>query len=298
MNAAVNLPGKQAVVTGGTSGIGKGIALALAKAHVSVTILGRNKERGQQIVEEMKKLSPDGKYMFESVDAFSLDASKKFSESFQSSHDRLDYLVLSQGMATTQGFTPTTEGLDQKLCIHYFNRIAMIKDLLPLLNKTAGGSDVRVLSILSGGVHSPFAGYKEDFELKKTYSVKNAANAAGFYNDLALDSLAQENKDISFIHAAPGFVNTNWGTELPTVFRWGIRLLQPLGRSLIDCGEFMVRGLFSDDYKGKFSAMGSNGQKTSKTQKHTEEVRKDVWEKTLEVIARARGTESSEEEKN
>ena len=41
--------------------------------------------------------------------------------------------------------------------------------------------------------------------------------AAGFYNDLGLDSFARqpENKNVTFIHAAPGFVNTNWGTELP-----------------------------------------------------------------------------------
>jgi hypothetical protein len=42
--------------------------------------------------------------------------------------------------------------------------------------------------------------------LERTYSIKNAADAAGFYNDLALDSLSRENPSISFQHAAPGFV--------------------------------------------------------------------------------------------
>lgn len=42
------------------------------------------------------------------------------------------------------------------------------------------------MSILSGGVHSPFQGYKTDPELKDTYSIKNAADMAGYYNDLFL----------------------------------------------------------------------------------------------------------------
>lgn len=294
LNAKINYAGKQAVVTGGTSGIGKGIALALAKANVSVTILGRNKQRGTEIVAEMQKLSPEGKFSFEPVDAFLVSASQKFVKQFEGSHDRLDFLVLSSGMATTQGFTPTPEGIDEKLSIHYFNRIALAQEFMPLLTKTAKDSDVRVLSILSGGVHSPFA-YKEDFDLKKTYSVKNAANAAGYYNDLGFDSLAQENKDVSFIHAAPGFVNTNWGTEFPTLLRWGVRLLQPLGRSIADCGEFMVRGLFADEYKTGFHCMGSNGQKANTTNAHTEDARKDVWARTKEVIKKALGEEKKEE---
>jgi hypothetical protein len=36
----------------------------------------------------------------------------------------------------------------------------------------------------------------------------------GFYNDIALDSLARENPNIAFVHAAPGLVASNWGTEL------------------------------------------------------------------------------------
>ena len=59
-------------------------------------------------------------------------------------------LVLTQGMATIQGFTPTPEGLDQKLTLHYFSRIAFIEALLPALRNSG---DARVLSVLSAGIH-------------------------------------------------------------------------------------------------------------------------------------------------
>jgi hypothetical protein len=72
---------------------------------------------------------------------------------------------------------------------------------------------------LSAGVHSPYKGYEEDIELKKKYSIKNAADAGGFYNDIGLDSLSLEHPNVGFIHACPGFVNTRWGTEFPAVVR-------------------------------------------------------------------------------
>jgi len=41
----------------------------------------------------------------------------------------LDYVVTTAGIATTQGYTPTVEGIDQKLAVHYFGRIAFIREL-------------------------------------------------------------------------------------------------------------------------------------------------------------------------
>ena len=87
------------------------------------------------------------------------------------------------------------------------------------------------MSILSAGIHSPYSDFKTDFELKTNYSIKNAADATCFYNDLALDSFseASDNKAIKFIHVAPGFVRSNWGTEMPWYIRGPLRLIQLLG---------------------------------------------------------------------
>ncbi len=40
------------------------------------------------------------------------------------------------------------------------------------------------------------------------------ALVSGFYNDIAFDSFSRENPNIAFVHAAPGLVASNWGTEL------------------------------------------------------------------------------------
>jgi hypothetical protein len=73
--------------------------------------------------------------------------------------------------------------------------------------------------------------------LKVGYSVKNAADGAGFYNDCFLDCMAGREENICFGHAAPGFVRTKWGTEMPWVLRMVIRPMQAaFGRDKVKCG--------------------------------------------------------------
>ena len=51
-----DLAGRVAVVTGGNGGIGRGIALGLGGAGASVAVLGRNAEKNQRVLSELKKI--------------------------------------------------------------------------------------------------------------------------------------------------------------------------------------------------------------------------------------------------
>jgi len=167
--------------------------------------------------------------------------------------------------------------------------MALIDALLPLLRAAPSSY---VLSVLSGGVHSPYDAYATDPEMKENYSLKNAAHCAGFYNDLGLDSFARqpENRNITFIHSSPGFVNTNWGTELNCFLRLAVRAIQPLATSIDDCGEFMCLPILSSaTYPPKeprqIVLIGAKGDPVSKTAKHDEAI-SAVWQHTQEVLAR------------
>ena len=68
-----------------------------------------------------------------------------------------------------------------------------------------------------------------------------------------MDSLSRENAGITFIHSAPGFVRTNWGTELSPFLRAWVRILQTaFAKPAEDAAEFMCDGLFADEWKGGF----------------------------------------------
>ena len=51
-----DLTGSVAIVTGGNRGIGRSIALGLAQAGAAVAILGRNPEKNQQVLAELKAI--------------------------------------------------------------------------------------------------------------------------------------------------------------------------------------------------------------------------------------------------
>ena len=56
----MNLKGKNAIITGGGSGLGKAVAIALANEGVNIGITGRNEENLKNTAEEIKKFKIDG----------------------------------------------------------------------------------------------------------------------------------------------------------------------------------------------------------------------------------------------
>ena len=283
--AAGKFPGRRAVVVGGTSGIGCAIALRLAQADFCVTVVGRNAAVGAEVVAEMRAAGGRD-HEFVACDSQLIANAYTFGNTYASKHDSLDVLVMTQGIATMQGRTETSEGLDQKLALHYYSRMAFVDALLPLLRRS---TSPRVLTVLSAGVHNPYARYSSDPDLKQ-YSLAEAANSAGFYNDIAMDSLSRqpENSNIVFVHAAPGFVNTNWGKELNAVLRAFVRFIQPLGRRPRDCAEFMCSVLLQPRQPG-FLLMGANTQVVRITNLH-DAAREAVWAHTVEVLGRVKRT--------
>ena len=301
-----------AVVCSPTSGIGQACAIRLAEQGYNVIAIGRERPgRAEAVKDQLTKASKtaldgilSGKeegnvvelpmHEFYPCDAFSLSSIQNTTKAILQKHPVIDALVMTQGMATTQGFTPTPEGNDEKMTLHYYSRMAMIQGLLPGLRKSKNAPVV--LSVLSGGVHSVYKHYKEDPLLKKHYSIANAANAAGFYNDLCLDhyALDSRNTNISFIHSSPGFVNTNWGSEFGVVLRSMVRVLQPLGRKASDCAEYLLGPtvfnvshgghLFKAKDEGGVYIYGENGQVKGLTKEHGKEAREFIWAHTKQIM--------------
>ena len=54
-NQGLDLTGRTAAIAGGSQGIGAATAKRFAQAGADVYIVGRNAERGQQVVDELKK---------------------------------------------------------------------------------------------------------------------------------------------------------------------------------------------------------------------------------------------------
>jgi NAD(P)-dependent dehydrogenase (short-subunit alcohol dehydrogenase family) len=92
------LSGKTAVVTGGTSGLGAASALALARAGAKVVIGGRNAERGERVVEEIR--AAGGEAELEVADIADAGHALDFAERVLARHNHVDILVNAAGVFT------------------------------------------------------------------------------------------------------------------------------------------------------------------------------------------------------
>jgi NAD(P)-dependent dehydrogenase (short-subunit alcohol dehydrogenase family) len=282
-NDAADLTGKHALVVGGTSGCGKGVALVLSRRGCSVTLVGRDAERAAEAAKQIQEASPsDCPCEFIQCDVRSFASIKQACNAFAASHDSLDILSLSCTRGGIQGYRPTAEGFDERLMTMYLGRFAWVHCLLPLLQRSECGG--RVLSILSAGHHQPHTKWGSDF-LTVGCGMVGRTHAAGFYSDCAVLALAALHPSLTFVHIFPGFVNTNWYLELPTGIRCLTRLaMKGGGKSLEDCGEWMAFPLLHPDHARGGFLLTEHAEREKPTKLSDSETCAAIWQKSVEVF--------------
>lgn len=105
MPYAIDLSGRVALVTGGTSGIGLATASKLATAGARVVICGRNPERGAAAAAEVGELGP---VSFLRADVSDDDQVQALIRAIMEEHGRLDIAVNNAGNAESVDRSATT----------------------------------------------------------------------------------------------------------------------------------------------------------------------------------------------
>jgi NAD(P)-dependent dehydrogenase (short-subunit alcohol dehydrogenase family) len=147
----MNTKNKIALITGGSRGLGKNMALAIAKKGIDVVLTYHtNKEAADDVVAEIQSLG-------QKAAAFQLDTSNTalFDDFFkelttylqeQTGSPNFDYLVNNAGTALYALATETTEKqLDATFNIHYKGVFFLTQKALPFMNDGGG-----IINISSG----------------------------------------------------------------------------------------------------------------------------------------------------
>jgi len=90
-----NLEGKNAVISGGSQGIGRGIALSLANFGANITVIGRNKHLLEETIELTKEIGGNCEAYI--VDVGDRTAINEFFTEYIGKHNSLDIYVNNAG---------------------------------------------------------------------------------------------------------------------------------------------------------------------------------------------------------
>jgi NAD(P)-dependent dehydrogenase (short-subunit alcohol dehydrogenase family) len=278
----------RALVVGGTGGIGYAMACRIAgdSSSSSVIISGRNKPAE----------IPHANIEFRALDASSMRSIKQYTDAYKSAigKDKVDLLVLSQGILTMAGRTETPEGIDRKMALHFYGRQLLIRELLPVLK-----DDAKVVVVLDGLRGGPPAKLDfDDLDLKKHYSLGNAANYCISMTDAMVQGFAAQQKGQGaarrhFVHAYPGVVQTGIAANLPWFLRPVARAAAGLAGIPADkCAEYMLNGTrectAAREKEGLFwTCMDDKGRVVPNKPVWTDEEIKKVQEHTWKVVDEA-----------
>lgn len=160
----VDLQGKNAVITGGNSGLGYEMALELARRNANVVLACRSEPKALEAVSNIQKELPQskGKVQFMQLDTSSFKSVRAFAEAWTARHpgQRLDVLANNAGISTTplkQDFSP--EGHDLVYATNLLGSFLLTNLLEPVL-----APDARVLFTSSFASNS--GKFSTDFLLK------------------------------------------------------------------------------------------------------------------------------------
>jgi len=134
------------VVTGATGGIGRWIALGLARAGHGVVVVARDRARGDDAVAWIGAQAVSAPVELVVADLSSLAATRRAAWEIQGRHPAVDVLVNNAGVFRTRR-EETSEGHERVIAINHLAPFVLTRALLPALRAAASGGGARVVNI-------------------------------------------------------------------------------------------------------------------------------------------------------
>ncbi|XP_048193533.1 dehydrogenase/reductase SDR family member on chromosome X [Perognathus longimembris pacificus] len=220
-------PGRVALVTGGTEGIGLATARQLARLRMRVLLAGNDAARGEAAAQALREQTLNDQVEFLYLDLASQHSVRRFARDFRARGTRLDVLVNNAGVMMVPRRT-TPDGLEEHFGLNYLGHFLLTRLLLgPLRASGRPGRAARVVTVASA-THRLGYVRLDDLQGRLGYS----AHAAYAQSKLALvlftyrlqRLLEAEGGAVTANAVDPGVVDT-------ALFRhvwWGPRLAQRL----------------------------------------------------------------------
>lgn len=207
------LKGKNALITGSARGIGKSIALALAKegANIIVNDISAMKEEAEKTANEIKTLNVNAEFFAGDVSNF--ESIKEMSNKIQEKYKKIDILVNNAGITkdrTLKKMVP--DEWNPVININLTGMYNVTHNILPLIPE--GGRIINMASIVGIGGNFGQCNY-----------AASKGGVIGFTRSLSKE-LGKSGITVNAI--APGFIESPMTEKIPLLQREALLQLIPL----------------------------------------------------------------------
>ena len=204
---------KTILITGATDGIGKHLAKKLASEGHHVILHGRNTQKLELALQEVRAVSLRGRVFSYLTDFSKLDDVYRFVEEIKRDFQSIDVLFNNAGLYAGKERKASAENVELTFMLSVLVPYILTTELSPLLEKAADG---RVINTSSYMHH--FAKVKDlDFGFETNYNPGLAYNNSKLYTIWMTRYLARDfflrGSNITINSYHPGLISTNLGSD-------------------------------------------------------------------------------------
>ena len=279
-----SLNNKTVVISGATNGIGKAAAIELSKENPKLLFTYRNQNLADELLAEIKDISPNTQIHSVYCDFSDQDSIKKCTNEINDLCANIDVLINNAGVVNTS-YHETGEGIENTFAVNHLGYF-LFTNLL--LQKLKGDDETRIVNV-SSAAHSFVKEIQwEDINFKnnfgqglRPYGQSKLANLL-FTRYLAI-KLSTDNISVNAIH--PGGVNTSLGSQNKAWYSKPLRLmLRPFFRSPLKGAESIIYLATKQDdgVTGEYF-VDSKIAKSSTYSKNLEEAHK-LWDLSEKLV--------------
>lgn len=196
------------VVTGGNAGIGKGIAIELAKQQAHVVIVSRNQEKGEQAIADIQQVVPGSHVALVVGDLGTIAGVQQLAQTLLEKFPYIHVLINNAGVWMTQREL-NLDGLEVTFMVNHLAPFILTNRLLPRLQASAPARIVNVNAALyvNGRFDLQQTPYGHDFHRLRTYANTKLGNI--FYTQEMARRIAGSGVTVNAVH--PGVIRTDLG---------------------------------------------------------------------------------------
>jgi len=209
------------VVTGVTSGIGKALALGLAKSGESLVLVARDAERGNRVEQEIKSQTQNPNIELVLSDLSSLSSVRNAAAIIKSKHENIDVLINNAGIYKKRREI-SVDGFELMFATNYLGPFLLTQLLLdPLMNS----GSARILNISAPSTTQPDF---DDLQGERKFNSLTTFGATKMMNLLFTFELARrlENTGVIVNAIHPGLVRSSLMNEASAPLRFFLRLAE------------------------------------------------------------------------